>query len=930
MRAQTLLGVRLCKSLVLASGLAWFSMFACVAQAADPLAKAKTYLDGGEHKSAIIELKNILQQEPSMAEARLMLGRIYLKVGDGASADKELTRAKALGIEGPELQLDLLEAKLLQREFRQVIDGLEAGPEGDDAVRSRALSLQGKALIGLNRLDEARKRLNEAAAVAPDSIDPALSLVRLDIMQGKNEAALAGLEALTERHPDNMDAILLKAELLRKANQLEAAGAAYQQAIAMNPRSPQAHMGLATTYLAQGKLDEAEQEIVAAEAIRSDLVMLEYLRGLLAYSRTDYQAARERLLKVVSAMPNHSPTLLLLGTTSFQLGEYELAEEYIGRFLAANPGHYQASMQLALTRAKLTDYKGVIRVAEPLLSSRPEDVSLLVLLGSAYMETGDAVRGTEYLERAVELSPDATVLRTQLAKGFLARGETDKALIQLESAVDRDQESLQADVLLVLTYLRNREFAKAEKAAERLEQRKPNDPVSFNLSGLVFLAQQNFPKAAEKFNQALSVDPKFVTAQSNLARIDLLKQDFAGAEGRYRKMLEIEPGNVSALLGLAAIAEARKDKSMSMDYLQQAIAANPDNPLPSLLLANMYLSNNEPLKALSSANDLNNRFPGNASVLKVLARAQSAAGENSNAVRTLEQLIEKEDTVDNLMLLAGAQVAVKDTGGAKQTIGKVLQRQPDLIRAKLALVTIAIQEDNRDEALQLSLEIQQAHPDDHQGYQAEGAVRGLNGEYQEAATAYQRAYKLAKTRTLVLRLSDTYQKLDRMDDAITLQREWVQANDKDVEMRFLLAQSLQSQGQNPEAIKEYETIVAAGQDNPIVLNNLGWLYFLEDDPRALDTARLAHEKMPDRPEIADTYGWILLNRGDDPERALTLLQTAYVKIPTNPEMGYHVAVALYKLGRNDEAVRALRRLLSDPAPFDERGDAENLLRKLGG
>jgi cytochrome c-type biogenesis protein CcmH/NrfG len=60
------------------------------------LAEARDYQARGEPRSAIIQLKNVLQHDPRNGAARLLLGQLYLEVGDAMSAEKELQRAADL------------------------------------------------------------------------------------------------------------------------------------------------------------------------------------------------------------------------------------------------------------------------------------------------------------------------------------------------------------------------------------------------------------------------------------------------------------------------------------------------------------------------------------------------------------------------------------------------------------------------------------------------------------------------------------------------------------------------------------------------------------------------------------------------------------------------------------------------------------------
>src|SRR5690606_17109420 len=63
------------------------------------LRDAQQYFDKGEINAAIIQLKNALQRQPEHGPGRLLLGRSYLRQGEGASAEKELERARVLGVE---------------------------------------------------------------------------------------------------------------------------------------------------------------------------------------------------------------------------------------------------------------------------------------------------------------------------------------------------------------------------------------------------------------------------------------------------------------------------------------------------------------------------------------------------------------------------------------------------------------------------------------------------------------------------------------------------------------------------------------------------------------------------------------------------------------------------------------------------------------
>ncbi len=82
--------------------------------------RAKDFESQGNLKTSIIELKNAVQKNPDSAQARLLLGQIYLKTGQGAEAEKELQRAKSLGVGDDSIKPLLAEAILRQGEFQRL------------------------------------------------------------------------------------------------------------------------------------------------------------------------------------------------------------------------------------------------------------------------------------------------------------------------------------------------------------------------------------------------------------------------------------------------------------------------------------------------------------------------------------------------------------------------------------------------------------------------------------------------------------------------------------------------------------------------------------------------------------------------------------------------------------------------------------------
>jgi tetratricopeptide (TPR) repeat protein len=139
----------------------------------------------------------------------------------------------------------------------------------------------------------------------------------------------------------------------------------------------------------------------------------------------------------------------------------------------------------------------------------------------------------------------------------------------------------------------------------------------------------------------------------------------------------------------------------------------------------------------------------------------------------------------------------------------------------------------------------------------------------------------------------------------------------------------QQMGHDAQALEAYEQAVTKAQPNPVILNNMAWLYLDRDARRAMELATQAYELAPSRAEIVDTYGWVLFKGGRRSE-GLAALQQALVIAPRNAEIALHVGEALQQLNRDAEARSVLERIVRENPNTDFAESARALLAKLRG
>ena len=112
----------------------------------------------------------------------------------------------------------------------------------------------------------------------------------------------------------------------------------------------------------------------------------------------------------------------------------------------------------------------------------------------------------------------------------------------------------------------------------------------------------------------------------------------------------------------------------------------------------------------------------------------------------------------------------------------------------------------------------------------------------------------------------------------------------------------------------------------IALNNVGWLIQKSDPKRAVALVSQAAKIQPQSAAILDTLGWLKWQMSAKDE-ALSLLQRAHGLSANDPDITYHLVVALDGTGKRDQAKALLKQLLASGVKFDDIADAKQLAAK---
>lgn len=146
-----------------------------------------------------------------------------------------------------------------------------------------------------------------------------------------------------------------------------AAQRGFQRAIALNPRYPTAHHWYAVSCLAPlGKLDEAREEMILAQALDpiSSIIARDLAR--IDYYRQDFEVALEQCDHAIELNPHFSPAYWILGLVQEQRGELDESAAAFQRAIQLSPQSPIMQAALARTLALSGKQHDAIRILEEL------------------------------------------------------------------------------------------------------------------------------------------------------------------------------------------------------------------------------------------------------------------------------------------------------------------------------------------------------------------------------------------------------------------------------------------------------------------------------------------------------------------------------------------------------------------------------------
>jgi tetratricopeptide (TPR) repeat protein len=457
-----------------------------------------------------------------------------------------------------------------------------------------------------------------------DHFDKGVSLYK----EKKNEAALQEFNAARQSYmavhkdgPEDANILFWIGFIDLQMQNYKDAVDPLEQAIQINPKSPEAHLNLGNVYDGLKRYDDAVREFKKV---------------------IELQPANLAPAKMADPWYN-------LGSVYYKQRKWPEAIAAYQKSAALNPKDPYVMDGLGYVLLETGDTRGAISAYEKATHLQSDNASFQFNLGLAWLSqakkavtkaAADNARTNALvpLGRAVELAPTNVQNRETLGETLYDLGRDNEALIQFDKAAQLDP--------------------------------KQYTPV-YNM-GVSYSRSNQQPKAIEAFRKALEIKPDDRDALHGLALSQSKAGQFDEAAASYKHLTELTPDDLTAWINLAYCLRSKGDKEGEVNVLEEALKHGNDPVKTAMVrrsLASYYYKKGDDDSLKRSQDEFE--------------RSLKDAPDNPEALNGLGLLMSKQKKYDDAIRYFKQAVAVRPNfDDAYNNLGVVYEAKKDLIDAK--------------------------------------------------------------------------------------------------------------------------------------------------------------------------------------------------------------------------------------------------------
>lgn len=654
--------------------------------------------------------------------------------------------------------------------------------------------------------------------------------------------ALPDAKIITGYQKENPQANLIEGVCLFEEKKYKAAQEALERALRGDPGNAEAFFYLAGSHFFSKEYEQAEyfiQKLLARAGEQGRQILQRYLAAIYVQKK-EWIKAQEVLHLLVKSNPEDASLVDFYFRVKFASDQVDLSEievddllngektdDLLDRYALASFSRNNILGGIEAIEKKLSrqgldpsleskflkylsikEFAEALKIANQLILHDSSNSHAHSYAGVAYYYLGDRANAEESFRRAQQLAPEESGAISNLGKILVEQGKFEDAK-KIYSAAFHAQDVVHIEIFLDLAdlELRQSNFGEAFNLWEKAKKKYPGDPRPRIMLARYYLN-------LGKFNDALSMLEEAKDAHMNntdfmvlLGRTYLSVNAYSKALACFERLIELTPGSPAAYQYKALTLAQIGDSQGVWQSLNKGLAIDPEY-LPSVLLGTkFYLKEDRFEEADSSISKLLAKEPNNPFFLYesgVLAYKKGKFEEALSIFQKVREMVRHEEAT---LHIARAYIQLGDYEKSYFILSEGIKEFPnsDVVLAELSNILMLLNRYIEAEAV-----YKQLLEMDPKNVYALNNIAWLKRKSSpsEAKRLALMALGLSPANLAIQStLAEVYFELGDWSEAVELSEKILVSDPDNLEMKYLLAQSLSFMGRHVEANVLFDEVI---------------------------------------------------------------------------------------------------------------------------
>jgi len=708
----------------------------------DPNVRKQKYLESGQRfsaqgkdREAAIQFANALKIDKNFADAHYALAQTYLHMGAWSTAFGELQRTVNLQPDNYKARVDL-----------------------------------GNFLLAGNRIDEAQAQANAVMAAQPNNADAHALLSRIAAKRGKKDIALAEIHRALELAPN--DATLHETLALLELGdpaQSSAVEDEFKKSVALNPKSVNAKLLLASFYLRNNRLQDAEQACWSAVATDPKSLSARESLSQIILKESDQPRAEQVLRQASIELADSPQGVRMLADYYVGSGQIEKARAEFASLAQKYPKNVSVREGYVRVLLEVKDFATAQAVVTDLMKSNGKDPKVAVLNGIVLLNNGKPGDAVNALQTAAGNDPKDAFIQYWLGRAAQTKGDSTLAEKSFRQAAQLNPRDLQAQQELARIAGQRGDMSMLSDVADKTIAAAPHLPSGYLWRAVVELAHHSTDQAETDMKTAMGVAPRSAQAYLMLGELRFSQKRYPDGVAQLQQALQLDPNSVAAMRLLIGYDLVQKQPTRAVGRLNSQIAKTPKNSGFYDLLAQLQIQNKNLDQAAATAQKAIEVNPDDGEAVALYSQLQVQRGQAANAIGAWEQW--SKDHPGNAGAFAILGMLEESSGNNQKAADyykKALQIQPAQALAANNLAYMMLQNgENVDVALTLAQTARRGMPNSPTSADTLAWAYYYKGTYSFARDLLEEALKTdPNSATKQYHLGMVYSKLGDRNNAV--------------------------------------------------------------------------------------------------------------------------------------------------------------------